>query len=77
MTPRIEAYLHAADGRISFFLGDGSERCLVCGWRGTDSRYVGQTGMLTDEGLPERFPVCDIEHGLLWMGRVWSRALDK
>jgi hypothetical protein len=65
-----------ADGRIEWFTGDGSERCLVCAFRGTPSFYVGQRGRRTDEGYPERFPVCDEEHGLMWMRRIWNVALD-
>jgi hypothetical protein len=74
---RIVARYLACDDRVAFFSGDGSERCLVCGWRASPSLYVGQAGRLTDEGLPERFPVCDEEHGLLWMKRVWLRALGE
>jgi hypothetical protein len=76
VTPRIAEHHTAADGRVTFYRGDGSERCLVCDVRDVPSWYVGQTGRLTDEGLPERFPVCDETHGLLWMRRVWLACLD-
>jgi hypothetical protein len=67
-----------ADMRLEWFYGDGSERCLVCGDRNAAaSYYVGQRARVTDEGLPERFPVCGEGHGLMWMRGTWRRALDE
>jgi len=66
---------YLADGRVALYRGDGSERCLVCGWRGVPSYYVVQPQRTTDEGLPERFPVCDQEHALMWMRNLYDRVL--
>lgn len=76
MTSRIVPLYFALNGRIAFYAGDGSERCLVCGVRGTPSLYVGQRGVRTDEGLPERFPVCDDEHGQMWMEQLFARQFQ-
>jgi hypothetical protein len=66
-----------ADDRIAWFRGDGSERCLVCHVRDPGaSYYVGQRARMTHEGLPERFPVCGEEHGLMWMVTVWTLAFE-
>lgn len=65
-----------ADNRLAVYAGDGSERCLVCGTRDPQaSLYVGQAYRFNDEGLPERFPVCDDDHALMWMRAVWLRSL--
>jgi hypothetical protein len=76
MTRRIVPIYFALNHRIAFYRGDGSERCLVCGWRQHPSLYVGQTGMITDEGLPERFPVCSDEHGRMWMEQMFARSFQ-
>ena len=65
-----------ANGRLWWFRGDGTERCLVCHDRNVrQSWYVGQVGVITDDLLPERYPVCSREHGHVWMAEVWRRAL--
>ena len=62
------------EGRAALYSGDGSERCVVCQSRELPSYYVGQQFMFTDEGLPERFPVCSIYHAYLWMEYLWRDA---
>jgi hypothetical protein len=61
-------------GRAALYMGDGSERCVVCGDRSEGSYYVGQFMYETDEGLPERYPVCDVEHAYAWMRYLWGHA---
>lgn len=68
MPTKIEPH-HFFDGLL-IYRGDGSERCVVCEWRQYPSWYVGRPGVVTDEGLPERVPVCSDEHAALV---VWSR----
>jgi hypothetical protein len=39
--------------------GDGSERCLICGWRATsESFYI---------WAPAPFPVCSRRHAIEWL----------
>ena len=66
-----------ACGLLALYAGDGSERCLICGWRGAPSYYMGAAGVLTDDGLPVRFPCCDVEHGLLWVSHLIAVALEE
>lgn len=73
----IEPLKLAADGRVAFYRGDGSERCAVCGSRSAPSLYVGQVGQRTEEGWPERFPVCNVRHGLLFIKSVIVVCIDR
>lgn len=57
--------------QIAYYPGDGSERCLICRWRSAPSWYVGRVGVVTDDGLPERYPACSEEHGKQIADELW------